>query len=467
MDEMRNEGIDASKTEIFCSEEGRTALLRSLAKEAAALRDGGDDVQEKPERKKYPLFELTLAEYPDVVITKIMPTSTRRLVIMASAGAAFIKTETKDGKTESEVLTDESYAKFTAGMNDVELPDGFWTKRISKGKVFGRRLLDVVGNPQVSEMIKKRVFPASVDLMDSKPDRWASNPEDPYFVPWSLYPNLMAEYRDRKKAFGLLRDEPVFCRSILDKFGLDCARDFLDACEISLAELPPRGNYGGWNRVGNSDVLTRSASSVGRYEEKVPDGDRVVSVIPRITMNYESFKDYVLYVSVRMGFALSMTEFFRMWNDTLMLEDFVNDGKIDDKYPADLPLLHNKLSYKAACLRQEINAENFARQAEKAKAYEGTYRGFSFIAPKKPDDFYDEASAQANCLAGYVSRFADGDCVILFMRRKETPSKSYITVKIDGNGVEAKRASNREPSAAEILILREWVDRCGGKNRAA
>ena len=445
----------------------RTALLRSLAKEAAALRGGNAGAPEKPKSRKYPEFTLTLAEYPDVIITKRTPTTTRHLVIMASAGAAFIKTEMKDGSSESETLTDEGYARFTSGMDDVPLPDGFWAGRISKGKPFGRRLLDVIGNPQVAEMIKKKVFPKTVDLLEAKTDKWGADPEDPYFVPWSLYPNLMVEYRERRKPFELLRDEPTFCKSILDKFGLDNIRDFLDNCAVSLAVLSDGEKSFGWRRRGNCDDLTRTASSVGRYEDKVKDGERTVSVVPRIPMKYESFRDYVLYSSVRMGFALSMSEFFRTWNDTLMLEDFVRNGEIDDKYPADLLLLHNQLSYKAACLKQEIDEANFARQVERAKLYEGTYKGFSFVAPERAQDFYDEAAAQANCLAGYVSRFTDGDCLIIFMRRRETPKKSYITVKIDGSDVEAKRASNAEPSMAEKLVLYEWIDKCNKRNDAA
>ena len=74
---------------------------------------------------------------------------------------------------------------------------------------------------------------------------------------------------------------------------------------------------------------------------------------------------------------------------------------------------------------------------------------------------YDEAIAQASCIAGYVNRFTDGECLILFMRDKKTPETSYITVEIiDGEVAQAKLAANAAISEKEEAILTEWVDIC-------
>ena len=83
------------------------------------------------------------------------------------------------------------------------------------------------------------------------------------------------------------------------------------------------------------------------------------------------------------------------------------------------------------------------------------------IILKESSTFLDEAVMQGNCLAGYIGRFTEGNCLILFMRRKKTPELSYITVEIvNGEAVQAKLAGNREVSEEEQHIITEWVEKC-------
>ena len=139
-------------------------------------------------------------------------------------------------------------------------------------------------------------------------------------------------------------------------------------------------------------------------------------------------------------------------------------GKLTEKYPADLPLMHSQLSYKALCMKQEIDEKKFELNVKKAAAYEGTYKDYVFIAPHCKQDFYDEATSQSNCLAGYISSFTEGRCIILFMRKKDTPDDSYITVEIiDGDVCQAKLAMNRNPHDKDLDVLYSWVQLCNSK----
>jgi hypothetical protein len=116
-------------------------------------------------------------------------------------------------------------------------------------------------------------------------------------------------------------------------------------------------------------------------------------------------------------------------------------------------------------MRHQIDEQKFAKQVAKVEMYEGTFKDFVFIAPKSKQDFLDEATSQSNCLAGYINLFIDGNCLILFMRHKSTPDKSFVTVEIDNNGdvVQAKLARNVEPSMAVKSILYEWILKCNKK----
>ena len=157
---------------------------------------------------------------------------------------------------------------------------------------------------------------------------------------------------------------------------------------------------------------------------------------------------------------MNISQFFRTWIDTLDMQYQLYE-KIKEKYPDDLLLLHNQLSYKCACMKQQIDERKFARQVEKASMYEGSYKGFVFIAPKKQQDLLDEAIAQTNCLAGYVNKFTNGDCIILFMRKKEAPERSYATVEIIGlDVVQAELKRNIKLGLEEKAILCEWIAMC-------
>ena len=124
-------------------------------------------------------------------------------------------------------------------------------------------------------------------------------------------------------------------------------------------------------------------------------------------------------------------------------------------------MAHMQLSQKTTMMRVEIDEKMFAEQADKVCLYEGTYKGFSFVGPKRKQDFFDEAVSQASCIASYVDKFTRGECQILFMRHKETPETSYITVEIiNGCVAQAKLAANAAISEKEEAILTEWVDKC-------
>ena len=70
-----------------------TNVLRELAFEARQLKAQEKETEKTPESIPAPPkneYTLTVAEYPDIVITKTMARGMKSLVLMVSAGAAFI-----------------------------------------------------------------------------------------------------------------------------------------------------------------------------------------------------------------------------------------------------------------------------------------------------------------------------------------------------------------------------------------
>lgn len=430
-------------------------LLRNLASEARMMHANQVEENETREVKPKSGFTLTLAEYPDFIVSKQGTQRVKHLICMPSADTCFIKTENKDGTTSSELLTEALFSTFSAGMPDIPLPEDFWLRRLSKGAVVGRRLVEIFKNEKLLELIRKKALPFGTDLLYIE-GKYEVSPEQGALKAFTELGNLYLEFADDPKLIDLMIKETIFCKDLVDRFGIENARGFLREYKNSLMDMTSRSQrYGeGLSRGGYGSIC--SFEDQAAQEER----NRCFSCIPRINLKFSSFRDYVLHDAFRMGFGMNISQFFHMWLDTLDMQYQLYE-KIKEKYPDDLLLLHNQLSYKCACMRQKIDKRKFERQAEKASMYEGTYKGFVFIAPKKQQDLLDEAISQTNCLAGYVGKFTEGACIILFMRKKDAPERSYATVEIINQDVaQAELKRNVKLGLEEKAILCEWVAKC-------
>ena len=185
--------------------------------------------------------------------------------------------------------------------------------------------------------------------------------------------------------------------------------------------------------------------------------------IPLINMDYESFKEYSLYESYRIGYA-SYPDFLNTWDDTLSME-YTLFGKIKEKYPKDLPIYHNKLvrrknNYKY--YNEPVFKSNFEKAAAKHKKFawkpeEGEYE---YIVPLTTEDVAEEADQQSNCLvnANYMQRVIDGTSILVFMRKKKDIDHSFITMEICGDAIrQAYLASNIVPSNAMKIEIAKYA----------
>ena len=229
-------------------------LLRSLAKEASVLKNGGNEEEVKSTEESMNGFSLTLAEYPDIIITKRMSRITKHLIIMPSASCAFIKTDNGKDEPVSEMLTEDLYCNFTASMPDIRLPEGFWAPSIKKGKQAGCNILRMIDDKIICEMLRKKAFPATVNLLKDQ-GKYGESPEHPYIDAFMAYPNLYMEYLNKPKSFKLLLSEQIFCKTLIKNFGLDNMRDFLNNYEESLIVTDSGNRY----RSGN-ETFTRGSN---------------------------------------------------------------------------------------------------------------------------------------------------------------------------------------------------------------
>ena len=464
--------------------------IKTLALEAKKLREAMENREYKTteqtgKKKTYrasstgPEFTLELSAYPDFAIKKISKTTKKLMVIMPSVKTYYVK----DLKTnEITPLNADEYSKFTTQMDDIiNLPDDFWITGIKKSKYFWERLSSILYDDTILELIKMKL----IDQINAERlcDRstWRGNDElkkiNNIKKPFAVNKKLFKEFFNEKTADGnptkasyLVRnmDRQSFIPDLVETFGLNMARDFLKEIDISLVSIDGNGYYD--RGIGINNVYGYTYRNIYNYTpngeaDKYPDSPR-----PRINMDYKTFKEYVLYTSVKMGYGKNMRQFFNIWNDTLKMQIQIY-GKIKEKYPQDLPLMHNILSYKSILYSQEISTKAFEKTSKICQQYEVNMDGFRFTTPRCKQDMIDEATMQANCLASYVDRYASGTSWIYFMRKKEDPDNSYITIEVierddhENPGEKTLQinqcylAHNKVPNNADREIADKWLKR--------
>ena len=104
-----------------------------------------------------------------------------------------------------------------------------------------------------------------------------------------------------------------------------------------------------------------------------------------------------------------------------------------DKYPRNFLTTHRIACRNYNRLKKEFSEEMFNQRIK--KEYECVYKDYVFIYPNCTQDIKDEAVMQNNCVASYIDRVINGECHIMFLRYKDHPNKSLVTLEIRNNKI--------------------------------
>lgn len=126
-----------------------------------------------------------------------------------------------------------------------------------------------------------------------------------------------------------------------------------------------------------------------------------------------------------------------------------------DKYPR-----HFLTTHKIACRNYNRLKQKFEEDKFKARinlGMERTFGNYQFIYPKCVQDIRDEAVSQNNCVASYIQRVIDGDCDIMFLRYKDSPNESLVTIEVRNNKiVQALQKYNHPLTKEQQEIVDKW-----------
>ena len=73
------------------------------------------------------------------------------------------------------------------------------------------------------------------------------------------------------------------------------------------------------------------------------------------------------------------------------------------------------------------------------------------------EDLISESTNQNNCVRTYAKMYADGECFIYFLRKKNNIDKSLVTIEVrDNKVVQAKIKNNNLPNKELMDIINKW-----------
>lgn len=91
---------------------------------------------------------------------------------------------------------------------------------------------------------------------------------------------------------------------------------------------------------------------------------------------------------------------------------------------------------------------------QKRELYKYEDDKYTLILPECKDDFINEGREMHNCVGGYFERVIQGECTVLFLRKKDAPEKSFCTIEIAGGELQQCRAAynQKAPEGAENFM---------------
>ena len=131
-------------------------------------------------------------------------------------------------------------------------------------------------------------------------------------------------------------------------------------------------------------------------------------------------------------------------------------GIYGDRLPDDLHEAHARLSERERRLANRGKNEKFRTRRRLLGWMCWRYKGMLIRPVDSAEEIVREGEEMHNCVAGYADRHADGETIIMVLRRGSEPRTPWHTVEIDPKTLEcrqcyAARNHEREPEAAEFM----------------
>ena len=167
--------------------------------------------------------------------------------------------------------------------------------------------------------------------------------------------------------------------------------------------------------------------------------------------SFGKFANYVINETINQGYN-------RIRDFVSELKDYLRMCRQDNikptLYSSYLKQTHDITSRNHNVKVEKENEEMFQSRYKDFKPYRG--KKYIVVAPKDSNDLKKEGDTLNHCVASYIKRVIDGECLIYFLRKDK--EESLITFEVRHNTiVQVRGLHNRKPTENEQQALREFA----------
>ena len=171
----------------------------------------------------------------------------------------------------------------------------------------------------------------------------------------------------------------------------------------------------------------------------------------KVNYSFGKFANYVINETINQGYN-------RVRDFIEELKDYLRMCKQDDikptLYSSYLKQTHDITSRNHNVKVEQENEEIFQSRYKDFKPYRG--KKYIVVAPKNSNDLKKEGDTLNHCVASYIKRVIDGECLIYFLRIDK--DESLITFEVRHNDiVQVRGLHNRKPNENEVQALKDFA----------
>lgn len=140
--------------------------------------------------------------------------------------------------------------------------------------------------------------------------------------------------------------------------------------------------------------------------------------------------------------------------DNLKL-DYKNDSKL--LFPKNVHQQHLNFTAQIKYLEDKKLIEGFEKERSRREKLKFEYKNLICFAAMSQKELIEEGKAMNHCVGGYAKSCSEGKTDIIFIRSKDEPNKSYVTMEVIKDKVIQVRAhSNKKPPEEVNEFVEEY-----------
>ena len=192
--------------------------------------------------------------------------------------------------------------------------------------------------------------------------------------------------------------------------------------------------------IRNYDVpFINDLATVWKHHEK----QYIEAVLPR-TSHYKATR-----------YAKTLSSFEKNdWLDYIRMASEVGYDmrKEHALFPRDLKKAHDTATWAHRAMAAKTSEAEFALHIPRLKAREWQTEAspYQVIAPKTAVEIVNEGHRLNHCVHSYIKSVIEGRCEIMFLRQKDKPKKSYVTLEIKGQVIQQYRGANNKTPPEDV-----------------